>query len=96
MESVYGSLRVAYPAWKTRRAAEVRQHRRQPARARETEEAIPVCRDYGAPVGIFPDHGLDRQHYQGDDITSGAQEIYDPGHSPEVIWRLPNENPEEF
>ena len=49
-----------------------------------------------ASVGIFPDHGLDWQHYRGDGITSGAQQIYDPGHAPEVTWCLPDENPEEF
>jgi hypothetical protein len=62
----------------------------------ETEEAIPVCRACDSPVGIFPDHGLDWQHHRGNGITSGAQEIYDPGHKPEVVWCLPDENPEEL
>lgn len=62
----------------------------------ELEEAVPACRACGAAVGIFPDHGLNWQHYRGDGITSGAQEIYDPGHAPEVIWCLPDENPEEL
>ena len=57
----------------------------------EDEEAVPACRACGALVGIFPEHGLDWQHYRGDGITSGAQELYDPGHTPEVIWCLPEE-----
>src|ERR1700761_1419503 len=62
----------------------------------EDDEALPACRRCGASVGIFPDHGLDWQHYRGDGITSGAQHIYDPGHAPDVTWCLPDENPEEF
>src|ERR1700692_4695583 len=59
-------------------------------------EASPVCRRCGGQVGIFPDHGLDWQHFRGDWTTPGAQEIYDPGHRPaEVAWRLPGEGPEE-
>jgi hypothetical protein len=57
------------------------------------DEPFPVCRRCGSAVGIFPDQGLDWQHYTGDGITSGAQETYDPGHQPEVIWLLPNEDP---
>jgi hypothetical protein len=59
------------------------------------EEPIPVCRRCGALVGIFLDRGLDWQHFRGDGTTSGAQEIYDPGHPAEVTWRLPAEDPEE-
>src|ERR1700761_7326677 len=62
----------------------------------EDDEALPACRRCGASVGIFPDHGLAWQHYRGDGITSGAQQIYDPGHAPDVTWCLPDENPEEF
>jgi hypothetical protein len=62
----------------------------------EDDEALPACRRCGASVGIFPDHGLDWRHYRGDGITSGAQQIYDPGHAPDVTWCLPDENPEEF
>ena len=62
----------------------------------EDDEALPACRRCGASVGIFPDHGLAWQHYRGDGITSGAQQIYDPGHDPDVTWCLPDENPEEF
>ena len=60
------------------------------------DETVSVCRACGTLVGIFPDHGLDWQHYRGDGITSGAQQIYDPGHAPDVTWCLPDENPQEF
>ena len=63
--------------------------------APEDEEPIPVCRRCGGQVGIFLDHGLEWQHFRGDGTTSGAQEIYDPGHPAEVTWRLPDEEPEE-
>jgi hypothetical protein len=56
------------------------------------EEAIPVCRHCAGMVGIFLDHGLDWQHFAGDGITAGTQEIYDPGHPAEVIWRMPGED----
>jgi hypothetical protein len=59
------------------------------------DEAVPVCHQCGGQVGIFPDHGLDWQHFRGDWTTSGAQEIYDPGHPAEVTWRLPGEDPEQ-
>jgi hypothetical protein len=58
------------------------------------EEAVPICRRCGGQVGIFLRHGLDWKHFNGDGITTGAQEIYDPGHSAEVTWRLPGEDPE--
>jgi hypothetical protein len=66
-----------------------------PAQVHPDEEPVPVCRRCGGQVGIFLDHGLDWQHFHGDGTTSGAQEIYDPGHSAEVTWRLPGEDPEE-
>jgi hypothetical protein len=62
----------------------------------EADEAFPACRACGTSVGIFSEHGLGWQHYRGDGITPGAQQIYDPGHVPEVTWCLPDENPEEF
>jgi hypothetical protein len=49
--------------------------------------AVPVCRRCNRQVGIFLAHGLDWQHFNGDWTTSGAQEIYDPGHPVEVTWR---------
>lgn len=62
----------------------------------EDEEPFPVCRGCGAPVGIFPERGLDWAHYKGDGVTSGAQQVYDPGHRPAVTWLLPGESPEEL
>jgi hypothetical protein len=55
-----------------------------------------VCRECGGLVGIFPDHGLRWQHFRGDDITSGAQQIYEPGHDPAVTWILPGEEPDDL
>jgi hypothetical protein len=69
---------------------------RQDAAAPEDEEPIPVCRQCGALVGIFLTHGLRWQHYRGDSVTSGTQEIYNPGHPAEVIWLLPGEDPEDI
>ena len=66
------------------------------AAALEDEEPFPVCRQCGAPVGIFPDRSLRWQHFRGDDATSGTQEIFDPGHPAEVTWLLPGEDPEEL
>jgi hypothetical protein len=62
----------------------------------EDEEAIPLCRQCGAPVGIFLSRGLQWRHFSGDGITSGAQQIYDPGHPAEVAWILPDEDPDEL
>ena len=62
----------------------------------EDEEPFPVCRECGTPVGIFLAHGLRWQHFRGDGITSGAQEIYDPGHPAEVTWILPGEAPDDL
>jgi len=62
----------------------------------EDEEPVPVCRRCGAMTGIFPDHGLQWRHFRGAATTSGAQQIYDPGHAPQVTWILPGEGPEEL
>ena len=62
----------------------------------EDDEPFPVCRHCGAPVGIFPDHGLHWQHFRGDDATSGTQEIYHPGHPAQATWLLPDEDPGEL
>jgi hypothetical protein len=59
----------------------------------EDDEPVPVCRACGSVVGIFPEHGLAWQHYTGDGMTSGGQQIFDPGHAPQVIWCLPDEDP---
>jgi len=60
------------------------------------EEPIPVCRECGVRVGIFPHRGLHWEHFRGDGLTSGAQQTYDPGHAPEVIWILPDEDPDDL
>ena len=62
----------------------------------EDAEAIPLCRRCGALVAIFPDCGLDWQHFRGDGTTSGTQETYDPGHAAAVTWILPDEDPEDL
>jgi hypothetical protein len=62
----------------------------------EDDEAIPLCRTCGAPVGIFPELALDWRHFRGDAAASGAHQAYDPGHTLEVAWYLPDEAPEEF
>ena len=62
----------------------------------EDAEPVPLCRRCGALVAIFPDHGLDWQHFRGDGTTSGTQEIYDPGHAAEVNWILPDESLEDL
>ena len=70
--------------------------RRDPrAEAPEDEEPVPVCRRCGGQVGIFLNRGLEWQHFRGDGTTSGAEEIYDPGHPAEVTWLLPDEDPQE-
>jgi hypothetical protein len=61
----------------------------------EDDEPIPLCRQCRGLVGIFLSRGL-QWHFRGDGITSGAQQIYDPGHAPKVAWILPDEDPEEL
>ena len=62
----------------------------------EDPEPVPVCRSCGRQVAIFPDHGLQWQHFHGDEATTATQEIYDPGHPAEVTWLLPDEGPEDL
>jgi hypothetical protein len=62
----------------------------------EDAEAIPLCRQCGGLVGIFSERGLQWQHFRGDLIASGGQQIYDPGHAAEVVWVLPDEDPDEL
>ena len=52
------------------------------------DEAEPRCAECNARIGIFLSHGLAWQHYRGDGITAGEQEIFSPGHDPVVSWRL--------
>jgi hypothetical protein len=60
------------------------------------DEPVPVCRQCGGLVGIFPERGLRWQHFRGDGSTSGAQQVYQPGHAPEVTWILPDEDPDDL
>jgi hypothetical protein len=60
------------------------------------DDPIPVCRQCGGVVGIFPDRGLRWLHFRGGSSTSGAQQIYEPGHAPEVTWILPDEDPDDL
>jgi len=62
----------------------------------EDAEAIPLCRQCGCLVGIFPDHGLQWQHFRGDLVMCGGQQIYDAGHAVEVAWILPDEDLEDL
>lgn len=62
----------------------------------DDEEPIAVCRQCGGLVGVFPDRGMSWLHFRGDSITSNAQQIYEPGHAPEVTWILPDEDPDDF
>ena len=62
----------------------------------EDVEPVPLCATCGAPVGIFPEVILDWRHFRGATTASGAHETYDPGHTSEVAWYLPDEAAEEF
>jgi hypothetical protein len=58
-----------------------------------TGEAEPVCATCGGKIGIFLERGLAWQHYTGDGMTVGEQQIYDPGHATAVTWLL-SEDPQ--
>ena len=62
----------------------------------EDDEAIPLCRTCGAPVGIFPELDLGWRRFRGDAAASGAHQTFDPGHATEVGWYLPDEAAEGF
>jgi hypothetical protein len=51
-------------------------------------EPSPVCARCGSDIGIFLKFGLQWRHYRGGDAL-GQAEILDPGHEPELAWRLP-------
>jgi hypothetical protein len=67
-----------------------------PADDPEDDEPVPLCGTCGAPVGIFPELTLNWRHYRGDATASGPHRTYDPGHSPEVAWYLPDEDPADL
>lgn len=52
------------------------------------EEAQPVCGVCGGSIGVFLELGAEWQHFAGDGITAGEQQIYDPGHAPAVNWSM--------
>lgn len=53
------------------------------------EEPASVCGRCGADIGIFIKFGLDWRHYR-EGAALGQAEIFDPGHAPELAWRLPD------
>jgi hypothetical protein len=55
-------------------------------------EPAPVCGRCGADIGIFVKFGLDWRHYR-EGTTLGQAEIFDPGHTAELAWRLPRSGP---
>ena len=52
------------------------------------EDPVPVCARCGSEIGIFLKFGLQWRHYRGGEAL-GQAEIFDPGHEPELAWRLP-------
>ena len=53
------------------------------------DDPAPVCARCASNIGIFIKFGLDWRHYrQGSAL--GKAEIFDPGHAPELAWRLPD------
>jgi hypothetical protein len=47
------------------------------AGAPKDEEPVPVCRQCGAPVGIFLDHGLEWQHFVRREVAHVSSELAD-------------------
>jgi hypothetical protein len=67
-----------------------------PADDPEDDDPIPLCATCGATVGIFPELTLNWRHYRGAATASGPHHTYDPGHTPQVAWYLPDEDPEDL
>ena len=59
------------------------------------EEPASVCGRCGADIAIFIKFGLDWRHYRKGNAL-GEAEIFDPGHAPELTWRLPAPAPAEI
>jgi len=59
------------------------------------EDPVPVCARCGSGIGIFLKFGLQWRHYRGGDAL-GQAEIFDPGHEPELAWRLPGPDPTDL
>jgi hypothetical protein len=66
-----------------------------PADDPEDDDPIPLCATCGAAVGIFPELTLTWRHYRGAATASGPHHTYDPGHTPQVAWYLPDEDPQD-
>jgi len=60
--------------------------------ADQAEDPAPVCARCGSDIGIFLKFGLQWRHYRGGEAL-GRAEIFDPGHDPELAWRLPDPAP---
>jgi hypothetical protein len=58
----------------------------------DAHDPLPVCARCGSDLGIFIKFGLQWRHYRGGDAL-GKAEIFDPGHEPELAWRLPGRAP---
>jgi hypothetical protein len=59
------------------------------------EDPVPVCARCGSEIGIFLKFGLQWRHYRGGEAL-GQAEIFDPGHEPELAWRLPSPAPADM
>src|ERR1700722_10229070 len=59
------------------------------------EDPAPVCARCGSDIGIFLKFGLQWRHYRGGDAL-GQAEIFDPGHEPDLAWRLPGPDPRDM
>ena len=59
------------------------------------EDPVPVCARCGSELGIFLKFGLQWRHYRGGEAL-GQAEIFDPGHEPELAWRLPGPAPTDM
>jgi len=55
--------------------------------ADSSQEPAPICGRCGADIGIFLK--FDWRHYR-EGTALGQAEIFDPGHTPELAWRLPD------
>jgi hypothetical protein len=66
-----------------------------PGELARTVEPEPRCARCRATIGIFVSHGLAYQHYRGDGVTVGGQEIFFPGHEP-VPYAEPIAYPDHF
>jgi hypothetical protein len=56
------------------------------------EDPAPVCAHCGSDIGIFLKYGLQWRHYRGGEAL-GRAEIFDPGHDPELAWRVTGQAP---